>query len=170
MSSNFISGTHAISTAIFALLCPKDTILFITGKPYDTLDSVIGFNDNKSSLKSFGIKYEQIDLINDEFDYENIKKILINKKIKMIEIQRSIGYSKRKCISIENIEKVINYRNSLKSAVVTEDSGIIFVLKAGQNDTIPSLRADEFLKHLFEDSNLFKIKRTKFFDMNYRVI
>lgn len=105
--NQFISGTHALSTAFFALLRPGDTLLSITGKPYDTLDSVIGFNDNKSSLKSFGIFYDQIDLINDDFDYEGIKKRLLEGKIKLIEIQRSKGYSTRKSIGIEKIKKVI---------------------------------------------------------------
>ena len=72
--NQFISGTHALSTAFFALLRPGDILLSITGKPYDTLDSVIGFNDNASSLKSFGIKYEQIDLIDNDFDYKSIKE------------------------------------------------------------------------------------------------
>ena len=94
--NQFISGTHAISTALFALLRPGDTLLSITGRPYDTLDSVIGFNDNKSSLKSFGIKYEQIDLENDDFNYKEIEEFLNNNKVKLIEVQRSIGYSTRK--------------------------------------------------------------------------
>ena len=62
--SQFISGTHALTTALFGVLRPGDTMLSISGKPYDTLDSVIGFNDNKSSLKAFGVNYKQIDLIN----------------------------------------------------------------------------------------------------------
>ena len=82
-------------------------MLSITGKPYDTLDEVIGIVDNSSSLKSFGVKYEQIDLINDEFDVESIKRRLTNDKVKLIEIQRSKGYSTRKSISIENVEEVI---------------------------------------------------------------
>ena len=85
--NQFISGTHALSTAFFALLRPGDVLLSITGKPYDTLDSVIGFNDNDSSLKSFGINYEQIDLIDSDFNYELIKERVIKKDIKVIEIQ-----------------------------------------------------------------------------------
>lgn len=105
--NQFISGTHALSTAFFALLRPGDLLLSITGKPYDTLDSVIGFNDNPSSLKSFGIKYDQIDLVDNHFDYDAIKNYLKNNKVKVIEIQRSIGYSNRKSIGIEDIEEVI---------------------------------------------------------------
>ena len=105
--NQFISGTHALSTAFFALLRPGDLLLSITGKPYDTLDSIIGFNDNPSSLKSFGIKYDQIDLVDNHFDYDAISNYLKNNKVKVIEIQRSIGYSNRKSIGIEDIEEVI---------------------------------------------------------------
>lgn len=105
--NQFISGTHALSTAFFALLRPGDLLLSITGKPYDTLDSVIGFNDNPSSLKSFGIKYDQIDLVDNHFDYDAISNYLKNNKVKVIEIQRSIGYSNRKSIGIEDIKEVI---------------------------------------------------------------
>ena len=116
--NQFISGTHALSTAFFALLRPNDTLLSITGKPYDTLDSVIGFNDNASSLKSFGINYEQIDLIDNDFDYESIKSRVAKNDIKVIEIQRSIGYSLRKSISIEMLEKVIKLIREVNKDVI----------------------------------------------------
>lgn len=116
--NQFISGTHAISTCLFALLRPGDILLSITGKPYDTLDSIIGFNDNKSSLKSFGIGYRQVDLIDSNFDYDKIKKSLESEKIKVIEIQRSIGYSNRNTISIESLEKVINFIRSIDKDVI----------------------------------------------------
>ena len=116
--NQFISGTHALSTAFFALLRPNDTLLSITGKPYDTLDSVIGFNDNASSLKSFGINYEQIDLIDNDFDYESIKSRVAKNNIKVIEIQRSIGYSLRKSISIEMLEKVIKLIREVNKDVI----------------------------------------------------
>ena len=116
--NQFISGTHALSTAFFALLRPGDILLSITGKPYDTLDSVIGFNDNASSLKAFGINYEQIDLSDNDFNYELIKKRVIKNDIKVIEIQRSIGYSLRKSISIEKLEKVINTIREVNSDVI----------------------------------------------------
>ena len=105
--NQFISGSHALTVCFFALLRPNDTLLSITGKPYDTLDEVIGIKENQSSLKSFNINYEQIDLINDDFDYETIKSKLKNKFYKVIEIQRSKGYSQRKSLSIEKLEKVI---------------------------------------------------------------
>lgn len=105
--NQFISGSHALTVCFFALLRPNDILLSITGKPYDTLDEVIGIKENQSSLKSFNINYEQIDLINDDFDYETIKSKLSNKFYKVIEIQRSKGYSQRKSLSIEKLEKVI---------------------------------------------------------------
>ena len=116
--NQFISGTHALSTTFFALLRPGDILLSITGKPYDTLDSVIGFNDNASSLKTFGINYEQIDLNDNDFNYELIKERVTKKDIKVIEIQRSIGYSLRKSISIEKLEKVIKLIREVNSDVI----------------------------------------------------
>ena len=116
--SQFISGTHAISTALFACLRPNDIMLSITGKPYDTLDEVIGIKENNSSLKSFGIIYEQIDLIDNDFDYEKIKEVLETKKIKLIEIQRSKGYSTRKSITIDKLEKVISFIKKIDKEVI----------------------------------------------------
>ena len=78
----FISGTHALTVALFAFLRPGDVMLSINGKPYDTLDEVIGIQENASSLKSFGVKYEQIDLIDDDFDYDKIQERLKKSKIK----------------------------------------------------------------------------------------
>ena len=106
--SQFISGTHALTTALFACLRPGDTMLSITGKPYDTLEEVIGIKENKSSLKSYRINYEQIDLIENQFNVEKIKEVLKKKKIKLIEIQRSKGYTTRKSILIEDLEEVIS--------------------------------------------------------------
>ena len=106
--TQFISGTHALTATLFGLLRPGDTMLSISGKPYDTLDKVIGIKENSSSLKSFNINYLQVDLIDNDFDYKKIKEVLTNNKIKLIEIQRSKGYSTRKSISIEKVERVIN--------------------------------------------------------------
>ena len=116
--SQFISGSHALTVALFAYLRPGDVMLSITGKPYDTLDEVIGIVDNPSSLKSFGVSYEQIDLINDDFDYDSISKILKSKKIKLIEIQRSKGYSTRKSISIDKLSKVISFIREISKDVI----------------------------------------------------
>ena len=116
----FISASHALKVTLFGLLRPNDIMLSISGKPYDTLDSVIGLTENNSSLKSFGIKYEQIDLINNDFDYEKIKERLSNteSKIKLVEIQRSRGYSLRESISLKKIEKVIKAIREIDSSVI----------------------------------------------------
>ena len=116
----FISASHALTVTLFGLLRPNDIMLSISGKPYDTLDSVIGLTENNSSLKSFGIKYEQIDLIDNDFDYEKIKERLSNteSKIKLVEIQRSRGYSLRESISLKKIEKVIKAIREIDSSVI----------------------------------------------------
>lgn len=121
--NQFISASHALNVVLFACLRPNDTMLSITGLPYDTLHEVIGLKENNSSLKSFGINYEQIDLINDDFDYEKITEVLKNKKYKLIHIQRSKGYSERKSIVIEKVEKVINLiKNIDKDIIIMVDN------------------------------------------------
>ena len=121
--SQFISGSHALTVALFAYLRPGDTMLSISGLPYDTLHEVIGIVPNDSSLKSFGVNYEQIDLINDDFDYEKIEERLKKSKIKLIEIQRSKGYSTRKSISNSKIKKVVDLiRNYDKDVIIMVDN------------------------------------------------
>lgn len=121
--SQFISGSHALTVALFAYLRPSDTMLSISGLPYDTLHEVIGIVPNDSSLKSFGVNYEQIDLINDDFDYEKIEERLNKSKIKLIEIQRSKGYSTRKSISNSKIKKVVDLiRNYDKDVIIMVDN------------------------------------------------
>lgn len=116
--SQFISGSHALTVALFAFLRPGDTLLSISGKPYDTLDEVIGIVDNPSSLKSFGISYEQIDLVDDDFDYDKIASFLKKNHVKVIAIQRSKGYSTRKSLSLEKVEKVIDVIRSISADVI----------------------------------------------------
>ena len=119
----FISGTHALTVALFAFLRPGDTMLSITGKPYDTLDEVIGITENPSSLKSFGINFEKIDLVNNDFDYERIEERLKKGNIKLIEIQRSKGYSTRKSIKLSDLEKVIRFiREYDKNVIIMIDN------------------------------------------------
>ncbi len=107
--AQLISGTHALAITLSALLRPGDTMLSITGEPYDTLQTVIGIGKetSKSSLKAFNISYEQIDLVEDDFDIPKIQERLKKQDIKLVEIQRSRGYSTRKSLTIEKIEKVI---------------------------------------------------------------
>ena len=118
--SQMISGTHALSITLGALLRPGDTMLSISGKPYDTLQTVIGINENpsKSSLKAYGIKYEQIDLLNNDFDIEKIIKKLSTKNVKLVEIQKSIGYSTRKALTIDKIENIIKEIRKVNNDVI----------------------------------------------------
>ena len=121
--TQFISGTHAISTALFGILRPGDTLISISGKPYDTLDEVIGIERNNSSLMSYGVNYEQIDLIEDDFDYKKIEERLKKGNVKLIEIQRSRGYSLRKTINLEKVGRVIKLIKSIsKDTVVMIDN------------------------------------------------
>ena len=116
--SQFISGTHALTVALFAFLRPGDTMLSITGTPYDTLHEVIGIKPNSSSLISYGIKYNQIDLLNNDFNYQEIREYLTNNKVKLIEIQRSKGYSTRKSITINQVEKAIKEIRKINKEVI----------------------------------------------------
>ena len=116
--SQFISGSHALTVCLFGLLRPGDTLLSICGKPYDTLDEVIGIVPNNSSLMSFGVKYDQIDLVDNDFDYDKIKEYITNNKVKVIEIQRSKGYSTRKSLTIDKVEKVIKFIKEIDKDII----------------------------------------------------
>lgn len=115
--NQFISGSHALTVGLFALLRPNDTMLCITGTPYDTLHEVIGLKENSSSLKSYGVNYRQVDLIENDFDYEKIEEEL-KKDVKIVYIQRSKGYSSRKSISIDKVEEVIKFIRNKKEKVI----------------------------------------------------
>lgn len=116
--NQFISGSHALTVCFNALLRPGDRLLSISGKPYDTLDEVIGIRDNPSSLKSYGVSYDQIELENNDFRYDDIRKYLENNKVRVIEIQRSRGYSTRSALDIFKIEKVIRLIKKVDSDVI----------------------------------------------------
>ena len=123
--SQLISGTHALAVTLSALLRPGDTMLSITGEPYDTLQTVIGIGkeQSESSLKAYGINYEQIDLIENDFDIPKIQERLKNQDIKLVEIQRSRGYSTRKSLIIEKIEKAIKaIREVNKNVIIMVDN------------------------------------------------
>ena len=105
--TQFISGSHALSKTLFGILRPGDLLLSISGTPYDTLHEVIGITDNPSSLKSFGVLYDEISLVSDDFDEETIVDYLKSHFVKVVEIQRSKGYSSRKSISIDKCQKII---------------------------------------------------------------
>ncbi|MBD9158709.1 MAG: hypothetical protein EGQ16_03980 [Clostridiales bacterium] len=118
--TQLISGTHALTVTLFGLLRPGDTMISISGEPYDTLQTVIGISseESNSSLKAFGVKYEQIELINNEFDAEKIKERLAKKDVKLVEIQKSRGYSTRESINIEKIEKIIKEIRKVNNEVI----------------------------------------------------
>ena len=123
--SQFISGTHALAICLSALLRPNNTMLSITGAPYDTLQTVIGINSNPSpsSLKAYGIKYEQIELKENEFDIQKIQERLQKQDIRLVEIQRSRGYSTRKSLNINQIENVIKkIREVNKNVIIMVDN------------------------------------------------
>ena len=118
--AQLISGTHALAVTLFGLLRPGDTMLSISGAPYDTLQTAIGISkeESKSSLKAFGVKYEQIELLNDDFDIKTIEERVAKNDIKLIEIQRSKGYSTRKSLTIDKIEKAIQAIRKVNTDVI----------------------------------------------------
>ena len=118
--AQLISGTHALAVTLFGLLRPGDTMLSISGAPYDTLQTAIGISkeESKSSLKAFGVKYEQIELVNDDFDLKAIEERVTRNDIKLIEIQRSKGYSTRKSLTIDKIEKAIQAIRKVNKDVI----------------------------------------------------
>ena len=110
-------GTHALALALSANLRPGDELLSPVGKPYDTLESVIGIREAKGSLAEYGISYRQVDLLEDgTFDYENIRKA-INEKTKLVTIQRSKGYQTRPSFSVKQIGELIAFVKEIKPEV-----------------------------------------------------
>lgn len=113
-----ICGTHALNVALSANLRPGDELLSPVGKPYDTLEEVIGIRESRGSLKEYGVSYRQVDLLEDgSFDYENIKRA-INEKTKLVTIQRSKGYQTRPTLSIERIKELIAFIKQIKPEVI----------------------------------------------------
>ena len=112
-------GTHALALALMSNLRPGDMLFSPVGKPYDTLEEVIGIRESKGSLKEYGIDYVQVDLLKDgSFDFDNIKKMLLdNSNIKLVTIQRSKGYQTRPTLSVERIGELISFIKSVKSDV-----------------------------------------------------
>ena len=120
---NFTCGTHTLTVALFGVLRPGDTMLCVTGTPYDTIHSVIGIKGNgMGSLKDFGVTYKQVDLLEDgTVDYEGIEKSL-DEKIAMVYIQRSRGYSLRPSLGVEDIEKISKIVRNKSDAVIMVDN------------------------------------------------
>ena len=113
-----VSGTHALAIALSSQLRPGDELLSPVGKPYDTLEEVIGIRESVGSLAEYGVTYRQVDLLEDgSFDWENIKKA-INEKTKMITIQRSKGYQTRPTLSVGRIAELIKFIKDIKPDVI----------------------------------------------------
>lgn len=111
-------GTHALALALMSNLRPGDELLSPVGKPYDTLEEVIGIRDSKGSLKEYGVSYKQVDLLSDgSFDYDGIR-MAINEKTKIATIQRSKGYQTRPTLSVSQIGELISFIKSIKSDVI----------------------------------------------------
>ena len=113
-----ICGTHALNIALSSNMRPGDELLSPVGKPYDTMDEIIGIRPSKGSLAEYGVSYRQVDLLADgSFDYENIKKA-INEKTKLVTIQRSKGYASRPTLSVERIGELISFIKEIKPDVI----------------------------------------------------
>lgn len=111
-------GTHALALALMSNLRPGQELLSPVGKPYDTLEEVIGIRPSKGSLKEYGISYRQVDLLPDgAFDYEGIKAA-INEKTHLVTIQRSKGYQTRPTLSVKRIGELISFIKEIKPDVL----------------------------------------------------
>lgn len=111
-------GTHALALALMSNLRPGDELLSPVGKPYDTLEEVIGIRPSKGSLAEYGVTYRQVDLLSDgSFDYETIKNA-INQRTKLVTIQRSKGYATRKTLSVERIGELVAFVKKIKPDVI----------------------------------------------------
>ncbi len=122
---NFTCGTHTLTVALFGILRPGDTMLCVSGRPYDTIQPVIGISKNEKnmgSLADYGVKYEEIDLKNDRLDYEAIEERVRKGNVKMVYIQRSRGYKLRPSLSVTEIKKVIDITKKHTDAVVMIDN------------------------------------------------
>jgi len=116
------SGTHALTIALFGVLRPGDTMLSVSGKPYDTLDDII-FGEGNGSLKDFGVKYDSVELVDSKFDFDAIKEKVIKTKPKMVYIQRSRGYSTRNSISVGEIGELVKFVREIdKKTIIMVDN------------------------------------------------
>ena len=117
---NWVNGSHTLATMLYGVLRPNDTLLAITGKPYDTLEEVIGIagEDGNGSLKDFGISYEEIDLVNGDVDYNAVKNKLKEKTIRAVMIQRSKGYGWRPTFSAEKIGEIVSFVKNISPETI----------------------------------------------------
>lgn len=116
--TQIVNGTHALSLVLSGILRPNDEVIYISGRPYDTLEEVIGVRgENMGSLKEFGISYNQVDLKEDKLDFDSIRKAISN-NTKMVCLQRATGYSWRKGISIDDIQEAVKVVKSVKEDII----------------------------------------------------
>lgn len=117
---HMVSGTHAIAVALFGNLRPGDTLLAVTGKPYDTLEEIIGIRESTGSLREYGVKYKQVDLTSDGgLDYDKIEEaIKSDDSIRLVEIQRSTGYGWRPALTLMDIKKAISFIKGIREDVI----------------------------------------------------
>lgn len=146
------SGTHTLAVCLYGVLRPNDTMLCVTGTPYDTLHSTIGLggkNMGDGTLLDFGITYQQIDLLNDRLDYKSIEEVARDKDVRMVYIQRSRGYSLRHTISIEEIKKVceIVHRVNKRAIVMVDNCYGEFTEKLEPTEVGADLMAGSLIKN-----------------------
>lgn len=168
--NQFVSGSHALSVTLFALLRPNDLLLSISGLPYDTLHEVIGIKENSSSLASFGVRYDQIDLVDDDFDYERIEEYLKNNTVKVIEIQRSKGYSTRKSINIDKVKRVIELIKSVspETIVMIDNCYCEFVERVNPIEVGADVVVGSLIKNLgggICPNGAYVVGKTKYIDL-----
>ena len=149
---NFTCGTHTLTVALFGVLRPGDTMLSVTGRPYDTIQPVIGISkdgDDMGSLKDYGVKYDEVSLTADgRIDYEAIEKRLAQGDVKMVYIQRSRGYSLRPSLSVAEIKKIVDITKKTSSAMVMVDNCYgEFVEKLEPTDVGADLMAGSLIKN-----------------------
>lgn len=149
---NFTCGTHTLTVALFGVLRPGDTMLSVTGRPYDTIQPVIGiskYGGDMGSLKDYGVKYDEVSLTADgRVDYEAIEKRLAQGNVKMVYIQRSRGYSLRPSLSVAEIKKIVDITKKTSSAMVMVDNCYgEFVEKLEPTDVGADLMAGSLIKN-----------------------
>lgn len=149
---NFTCGTHTLTVALFGVLRPGDTMLSVTGTPYDTIQPVIGISqdgENMGSLKDYGVKYDEVALTSEgRVDYAAIKERLSVGDIKMVYIQRSRGYSLRPSLSVAEIKKIVDITKECSNAMVMVDNCYgEFVEKLEPTDVGADLMAGSLIKN-----------------------
>ena len=147
-SPNIVSGTHAISLALYGVLRPNDTVLSITGAPYDTLNEVL-YKKGSGALVDYGISFNSLPLKNDEIDFESVKKHLQTNMPTMIYMQRSRGYSWRNALSIEQIKNTIDFlrNNGFNGIIMLDNCYGEFIEKQEPTDVGVNLMAGSLIKN-----------------------